>query len=93
MTIDATIALTHSSLLAYSHPEGHSTIPAPRPSPDCHIATIVISPFTKPGTQYGKKPFNHYSLLRTTEELLKIKKKNWVGLSKKAKSMKSAFHL
>lgn len=60
---------------------------------DCHIATIVVSPFTKPGTQYGKKPFNHYSLLRTTEELLKIKKKSWVGLSKKAKSMKSAFHL
>jgi hypothetical protein len=60
---------------------------------DCHIATIVISPFTKPGTQYGKKPFNHYSMLRTTEELLKIKKKNWVGLSTKAKSMKSAFHL
>ena len=59
---------------------------------DCHIATIVISPFTKPGTQYGKKPFNHYSMLRTTEELLKIKKKNWVGLSTKAKSMKSAFH-
>ena len=60
---------------------------------DCHIATIVMSPFTKPGTQYGKKPFNHYSMLRTTEELLKIKKKNWVGLSTKAKSMKSAFHL
>ena len=60
---------------------------------DCHIPTIVISPFTKPGTQYGKKPFNHYSMLRTTEELLKIKKKNWVGLSTKAKSMKSAFHL
>lgn len=60
---------------------------------DCRVATIVISPFTKPGTLYGKKPFNHYSMLRTTEELLKIKKKNWVGVSKKAKSMKSAFHL
>jgi hypothetical protein len=60
---------------------------------DCHIATIVISPFTKPATKYGKKPFNHYSMLRTTEELLKIKKKDWVGLSKKANSMKSAFHL
>jgi len=59
---------------------------------DCHIATIVLSPFTKPGTKYAK-PLNHYSMLRTTEELLKIKKKNWVGLSTKAKSMKSAFHL
>jgi hypothetical protein len=59
---------------------------------DCHVATIVLSPFTKPGTQYAK-PLNHYSMLRTTEELLKIKKKNWVGLSTKAKSMKSAFHL
>jgi len=59
---------------------------------DCHIPTIVLSPFTKPGTQYAK-PLNHYSMLRTAEELLKIKKKNWVGLSTKAKSMKSAFHL
>ncbi len=59
---------------------------------DCHTATIVISPFTKPGTQYAK-PLNHYSMLRTTEELLKVKKKNWVGLSKKAKSMKKPFHL
>ena len=35
----------------------------------CHIATIVISPSTKPGTRSATL-FNHYSLLRTAEQLL-----------------------
>jgi phosphatidylinositol-3-phosphatase len=35
----------------------------------CHIATIVISPSTMPGTRPATL-FNHYSLLRTAEQLL-----------------------
>lgn len=35
----------------------------------CHVATIVISPSTVPGTTSGTL-FNHYSLLGTAEQLL-----------------------
>jgi phospholipase C len=55
----------------------------------CHVATLVISPSTKPGTQSGKL-FNHYSLLGTTEQLLGLPK---LGLAKSAHSMKHAFGL
>jgi phosphatidylinositol-3-phosphatase len=34
-----------------------------------HIATLVMSPSTAPGTQ-DATPYTHYSLLRTTEEIL-----------------------
>jgi uncharacterized protein len=37
--------------------------------PSCHIATIVMSPFTSPGTRSGDY-FNHLSLLGTAEDLL-----------------------
>ena len=39
----------------------------------CHIATLVISPSTKKGTRSGTK-FNHYSLLGTAEQLLRLSK-------------------
>ncbi len=55
----------------------------------CHIATIVISPSTKPGTRSATL-FNHYSLLRTAEQLLGL------PLLEKAASypsMAAAFHL
>jgi hypothetical protein len=39
----------------------------------CHIATIVISPSTQPGTTSGTL-FNHYSLLGTAEQLLGLPK-------------------
>lgn len=39
--------------------------------PSCHIATIVISPHTTPGTKSGKY-FNHPSLLGTAEDLLRL---------------------
>ena len=55
----------------------------------CHVATIVISPTTKPGTRSGVL-FNHYSLLRTTEELLRLPA---LGEAKRAHSMRSAFGL
>ncbi|HEV3035850.1 MAG TPA: alkaline phosphatase family protein [Solirubrobacteraceae bacterium] len=35
----------------------------------CHVAMVVISPYTTPGTQSAEL-FNHYSLLKTSEELL-----------------------
>jgi phosphatidylinositol-3-phosphatase len=59
---------------------------------DCHIATIVVSPSTRPGTA-SSSLFNHYSLLRTTEEMLHLKRRNFPGLSRHAKSMRHAFHL
>ena len=37
----------------------------------CHVATLVISPSTSPGTRSGNL-FNHWSLLGTTETLLKV---------------------
>ena len=35
----------------------------------CHVAALVISPSTEPGTQSAVL-FNHYSLLKTSEQLL-----------------------
>ncbi len=35
----------------------------------CHVATLVVAPSVRPGTENGEH-FTHYSLLRTTEELL-----------------------
>jgi phospholipase C len=37
--------------------------------PSCHVATIVMSPYTTPGTMSGTY-FNHLSLLGTAEDLL-----------------------
>ena len=55
-----------------------------------HIPTIVLSPYTHPGTRSASK-FNHYSLLRTTEELLGIQRH--IGNAVSAASMRRAFHL
>jgi len=59
---------------------------------DCHIPTIVVSPST-PSRTVSTKLFNHYSLLRTTEEMLHLKRRTFPGLSRKAPSMRKAFHL
>ena len=56
----------------------------------CHIATIVISPSTQPGTR-SDRLFNHYSMLRTTEEALGIHFR--LGLAARSRSMRRAFHL
>lgn len=37
--------------------------------PSCHVATVVMSPYTAPGTVSGSY-FNHLSLLGTAEDLL-----------------------
>jgi hypothetical protein len=55
-----------------------------------HVALIVVSPYTTPGTR-SETAFNHYSLLRTTEDLLGIR--NHLGLAAQAPSMRSAFDL
>jgi hypothetical protein len=55
----------------------------------CRVATIVISPSTPAGTRSGTF-FSHYSLLRTTEELLGLPK---LGQASSARSMAAAFHL
>jgi phosphatidylinositol-3-phosphatase len=54
-----------------------------------HIPTIVIAPNVPPGTRSTVR-FNHYSLLRTTEEMLGLKK---LGAAARARSMRSAFGL
>jgi phosphatidylinositol-3-phosphatase len=55
-----------------------------------HIATYVVSPSVIPGTKAGAR-FDHYSLLRTTEEMLGIGE--YLGLAAKARSMRRAFNL
>ena len=53
-----------------------------------HVPTIVISP-TSTAIQSGTT-FNHYSMLRTTEEILGLP---LIGNASTATSMRSAFHL
>jgi phosphatidylinositol-3-phosphatase len=53
------------------------------------IATLVVSPGTRPGT-VSKTRFTHYSLLRTTQELLGLP---LLGKANSATSMRSAFNL
>ena len=55
-----------------------------------HVVTIVVSPYTTPGTK-SAVAFTHYSLLRTTEELLGIP--THLRLATQAPSMRSAFGL
>ena len=55
-----------------------------------HIATLVISPSTPAGTKAGTS-FNHYSLLRTTEEMLGLDR--FLGRAARAPSMRAAFNL
>ncbi len=55
----------------------------------CHVATIVVSASTRPGTRSAKL-FNHYSLLGSTERLLGI---GPLGAAAAASSMIGAFNL
>jgi phosphatidylinositol-3-phosphatase len=55
----------------------------------CHIATLVISPSTVPGTKSGAL-FNHYSLLATAEQLLGLPR---LGKAASARTMTAAFNL
>lgn len=55
----------------------------------CKVVTIVVSPSTPAGVQSATS-FSHYSLLRTTEELLGLP---LLGQAASATSMTSAFNL
>jgi hypothetical protein len=57
--------------------------------PSCHVALLVIAPSVNPGTQLGTL-FNHYSLLRTVEQLLGL---SYLGQAQSATSMVQAFNL
>jgi hypothetical protein len=52
-----------------------------------HIATVVAAPSVQPGTT-SATTFNHYSMLRTTEEMLGL---GTIGNAASAASMRSAF--
>jgi len=54
-----------------------------------HVATLVIAPAVEPGTQ-SAVAFNHYSLLRTTEEQLGL---GLIANAATTTSMRSAFNL
>jgi hypothetical protein len=54
------------------------------------VVTIVVSRSTPPGTR-SRTPFTHYSLLRTTEELLGLG--SFLGQAASAPSMRRAFGL
>jgi len=55
----------------------------------CHVPTIVVSPSTPAGTT-SDKLFTHYSLLKTAEQMLGVRR---LGLARRARSMRHAFHL
>jgi hypothetical protein len=55
-----------------------------------HVATLVAAPSVAPGTTSGTA-FNHYSMLRTTEEMLGLG--TFLGNAATATSMRSAFNL
>jgi phospholipase C len=57
----------------------------------CHVAALVVSPYTRPGT-VSSELFNHYSLFKTSEELLGLP---LIGnaTDPQIKSMASAFNL
>ena len=54
-----------------------------------HIATLVIAPSVPTGTRVATT-YNHYSMLRTTEELLGFN--TYLGSAATASSMRSSFH-
>ena len=54
------------------------------------VATVVVSPYTHVGTVAVHR-FTHYSLLRTTEHLLGIRR--YLGKAASARGLSKAFHL
>jgi hypothetical protein len=58
----------------------------------CHVATVVVSPTTPPGTRSSAR-FDHYALLRTTEGLLGIRTYLGHAGDRRTTSMRAAFRL
>jgi hypothetical protein len=63
-----------------------------KPDRSCHLATVVVSPSTRPGTRSATR-FDHYSLLRTTESLLGIPTYLAHAGDPSTRSMRAAFRL
>jgi hypothetical protein len=61
----------------------------PAAFPSCHVATIVMSPYTTPGTRSGSY-FSHLGLLGTAEDLLGLPR---LPATSGAASLRSAFGL
>jgi phospholipase C len=82
---------TTAIFLTWDEGEGGTTDDCATNTTDvgCHVATIVISPSTKAGTQSASL-YNHYSLLATAEELLGLPK---LGQAASNASMVAAFNL
>src|SRR5947207_10080150 len=59
-------------------------------APGCHVPALVVAPSVRPGTKSAER-FTHYSLLRTTEELLGVPR--YLGGAARAPSMRKAFGL
>jgi phosphatidylinositol-3-phosphatase len=82
----------HTALFI-TYDEGTGDIPlncaAHTHASSCHVATVVVSPSTPVGTRSAEY-FNHYSLLRTTEDLLGA---GHLGIAARANSMRRAFGL
>jgi hypothetical protein len=57
---------------------------------DGHIPTLVVAPSVVPGTK-SSAGFTHYSLLRTTEQMLGIR--TYLGRASSATSMRGPFHI
>lgn len=60
-------------------------------TPGCHVATVVVSPSTPPGTRSATL-FNHYSLLKTAEQILELPLLGHAA-DPSVQSMVAAFHL
>jgi phosphatidylinositol-3-phosphatase len=73
------------------------TPPAPRGADclaqrtaNCHVVTLAIAPTIQPRTR-AKASFSHLALLKTTEELLRVR--HPLGRSRTAPAMRAAFNL
>jgi hypothetical protein len=60
--------------------------------PGCHVATVVVSPTTRASTRSGTL-FDHYSLLKTTEQLLGLPASLGHAADPSTTSMRTAFNL
>ena len=71
--------------ITWDEPDDFGTNP-PRDT----IATIVIAPTVPAGARVGAR-FDHYAMLRTTEEMLRLRP--FLGAAARAPSMRGGFHL
>ena len=57
---------------------------------NCHVVTLAIAPTVPPHTHSNAR-FSHLALLKTTEELLGVRRP--LGRSRTAPAMRAAFNL